>query len=116
MTKYTNHLASQDEFIKATNRLPKKIRSYFEQQAQLTTAFRQTVEPMLSKSMVQLCQVVRYADGEMIVSVSNATLVNHLHYLLPTLLNALKTHNDFIYLNKIHFVYFCDSLSSTDQS
>lgn len=107
MTKRTNHLASKSELLKAQNRIPQGLRAYFELQAHQTLIFRQTVAQLIPKEMADLCQVVRYFNGELIVSSPNLTLNNHLHYLLPTLINTLKSHQAFAQLSTITLVHFC---------
>lgn len=107
MTKHTNHLAHRSEVIKASNHLPQGLRAYFDEQTRWTLLFRQVVEQVISTEMADACQVVRYFNGELIVSSPNLTLINHLHYLLPTLIDALKFYQEFTHLNKISLVHFC---------
>lgn len=109
MTKHTNHLAHRSEAIKVNNQLPQGLRAYFDEQTQQTLAFQQVVAQVVSTEMATLCHVVRYFNGELIVSSPNLTLINHLRRLLPILINTLQSHQDFKNLNKINLVYFCPS-------
>lgn len=106
MIQRYNRLASKSERLKASNHLPQGLINYFEQQAHLTTLFQQVVIDKVSPEMASLCQVVRYANGELIVSSANATAINHLYRLLPALMDTLKTHQDFQLLHKIHLVHY----------
>lgn len=106
MIQHYNRLASKSERLKASNHLPQELINYFEQQAHLTTLFQQVVTDMALPEMASLCQVVRYANGELIISSANATAINHLYRLLPALIDALKIHQDFQFLHKIHLVHY----------
>lgn len=93
MTRLINHLGSTTERLKAQNNLPKKLLAYQTKNSQLTDLFRQTLGEITTQEMATFCQVVRYADGQLIVATSNATLVNHLRYLSQTLKETLKQHH-----------------------
>lgn len=105
MIRLINHLGNTTERLKAQNNLPKTLLAHQAKNSQLTDLFKQTLSEMTTQEMATLCQVVRYANGQLIVATSNATLANHLRYLVDTLKEALKQHHPvFCDLHKIDVV------------
>lgn len=101
-----NHLGNTSERLQAQNRLPKSLLVYFETQTHLTTLLQKTLNLLITQEMAQTCQVVRYAQGELIISTANNTLINHLRYLSGTLVDTLKQQKEFVELQKLTFVQF----------
>lgn len=101
-----NHLGTTCERLQAQNQLPKLLTDYFENQSKLTALLQQTLSTLVVPQAAQTCQVVRYANGELIVSTPNGTLINHLRYLSGTLMELLKQQHEFIDLQKISLVQF----------
>lgn len=103
-TKHPNHLAAHHERLQAAHRLPKAWQSYFEHQTKLNDAWLVAVGDLLSADVASLCQVVRFCDGQLIVSTPNQTLVNHLRYLSGNLIDTLGKQSIFADIHSIHVI------------
>lgn len=100
----TNHLANKVEKMHAANAIPSKLLTYFAMQEELTYLLHQSLAEFIDESAVTSCQVVRFFNGELIVTTSSLTLANHLRYLEQQLLESLKTKPALHTLNKLSIV------------
>lgn len=103
--KKSNHLASFTERLQAVNALPETFITYQKQQAMLTQAFCQALTGVVDEQSLAGCQVVRFFNGELIISCSSTTLVNHLRYLSSLILSTLQNHPTFAAVQKLHLAH-----------
>lgn len=95
-----NRLANQSERLSARNRLPKPWLAHYQRQQKLDALWRALTADTLGDA-ASLCQVVRFCEGKLVVSTPNQTLANHLRFLAPSLIDALKRHPDFANLRTL---------------
>ncbi len=107
--KIPNQFANRTERLTAKAQLPKAFLHYLHTQEQLTQIFRQVVSEVVSVQASEQCQVVRYHEGELIISTHNATLVNHLRYVHDLLVTHLRQQPKFAHVYKLHLVYSADT-------
>lgn len=99
-----NHLATYSERIIGKNALPRPLITHHDTHQKLTEHFRQLLHSELGDN-VNLCTIAHFAQGELVVSVSSPTLVNHLTYLHDHLRQYLSAYEPFTSLSKIHWIY-----------
>lgn len=105
MLKKANHLASLTERTKAVSYLPKTLLERYHEQERLNHAFQIALSNVLPVQTLSACTVVYYKTGELALATSNQTLVSHLTYLTPKLLDALSAHRDFKAITTLSIVY-----------
>lgn len=105
--KSPNQLSSRTERMRGVYHLPisKSITAYFAEQERLTQAFFETLASTLTPDTLTLCRVIRYHQGQLIVTVENQTFINQLNYLKPSLMDTLSKHPLFRHLSCLSFVY-----------
>lgn len=105
MLKKANHLASLTERTKALSYLPKSLLERYNDQKKLNQAFLEALSDVLPVQTLSACTAVHYKTATLVIATSNQTLVSHLTYLTPKLLDALSAHRDFRAIKTLSVVY-----------
>ncbi|PNK60233.1 DciA family protein [Psychrobacter sp. FDAARGOS_221] len=101
-----NHLAKLIDHQKsAASSLPKSVKDKFTELNQLTHEIKALLNTGLPEEILNTLWVVKYDDGNLVLSVQSQTAANHLRYQANNLIHILKEQSlTFSILNNIDVI------------